>query len=162
GVFLSSRPTAAMTLAFDHPGVPASPLARMDPRWKLLTLLLAAGLVCALRTWPPALVALLAAVGLGALARLPLRAHPLRLAAVADRPAAARLPAARQPAQLPDAGPGDRHPAAAQRRARGARRARHALPWLRRPLSHLARIPDTAGRRGGVRPVGRRRRRAAG
>src|SRR5262245_64479390 len=72
-----------MTLAFDHPGVPDSPLARLDPRWKLVALLLAAGLVCTLRTWPAALAALAGAAALVALARLPPRWYLLRLAAVA-------------------------------------------------------------------------------
>jgi cobalt/nickel transport system permease protein len=71
-----------MTLAFDHPGVPDSPLGRLDPRWKLVALLLAAGLVCALRTWPTALLALAAAGALAALARLPWRWYLARVAAV--------------------------------------------------------------------------------
>ena len=72
-----------MTLAFDHPGVPPSPLSLLDPRWKLVALLPAAGLVCALRTWPASLTALVAAAGLVALARLPLRWYLFRLSAVA-------------------------------------------------------------------------------
>ena len=44
-----------MTLAFDLPGSLASPLGRVDPRWKLAALFLAAGIVAALQTLPPAL-----------------------------------------------------------------------------------------------------------
>ena len=60
-----------MTLAFDVPTIPASALARMDPRWKLAALVPAAVLLALLRTVPPAALALLAALLLAEIARLP-------------------------------------------------------------------------------------------
>lgn len=68
-----------MTLAFDLPGVPPSPVSRLDPRWKLAALLPAAGIVAALRGLGPALTALAGAWVLAALARLPLRWYLARL-----------------------------------------------------------------------------------
>ncbi len=69
-----------MTLAFDLPGSPPSPVSRLDPRWKLAALLPAAAVAAALRTVPPALAAVLGAWLLLALARLPLRWYLARLA----------------------------------------------------------------------------------
>src|SRR5262249_24937211 len=71
-----------MTLAFDAVPSPDSPLRRLDPRWKLAGITLLAASVVALRTWPPAVTALAAALALAALARLPLRWFLGRLAAV--------------------------------------------------------------------------------
>lgn len=72
----------AMTLPLDLTGRPDSPLGRLDPRWKLAALLLASGAASVLRCWPPALVALLAALVLAALARLPLRWYLVRIGTV--------------------------------------------------------------------------------
>src|SRR5437868_4244073 len=47
-----------MTLTFEHPAGPDSPLRRLDPRWKLAALVLAAGVAAALRTLPAALLGL--------------------------------------------------------------------------------------------------------
>jgi cobalt/nickel transport system permease protein len=60
-----------MTLAFDQPYCAASPFSRLDPRWKLLSLIAAAVAVATLRTPEAAGVALVLAVGLVAFARLP-------------------------------------------------------------------------------------------
>jgi cobalt/nickel transport system permease protein len=72
-----------MTLSFTTPPCPDSPVGRLDPRWKLAGLLLAAAAVAALRTWPAAAAACAGAVFLAALARLPPRWYLGRLAAVA-------------------------------------------------------------------------------
>ncbi len=68
-----------MTLLLDIPAACASPLHRLDPRWKLAALLPAACAVTALRSPLPALVALTAALLLVALARLPWRWFAVRL-----------------------------------------------------------------------------------
>lgn len=67
-----------MTLAFDYPGRFDSPLARLDPRWKLAALLAAAAVVTLLRTPPPAAAAFAGTLLLVALARLPPRWYLLR------------------------------------------------------------------------------------
>jgi cobalt/nickel transport system permease protein len=72
-----------MTLAFSLPPRTDSPLARLDPRWKLAALLLAAVATALLRTAPAALLALAGALLLAGLARLPLRWYLGRLAALA-------------------------------------------------------------------------------
>src|SRR5260370_2274755 len=75
--------TRFMTLAFDLPDCKASFLQRMDPRWKLAALLLAALSFALLRTWGPALAALAGTLLLSPPApppppshRLPPRPHP--------------------------------------------------------------------------------------
>jgi cobalt/nickel transport system permease protein len=60
-----------MTLALATPPCPPSPLRRLDPRWKLAGLFLAALGISLLRTGPAVLLALAGAVLLVALARLP-------------------------------------------------------------------------------------------
>lgn len=70
-----------MTLAFDFPECPPSFVQRLDPRWKLAALLLAALAIALLRTWGPALAALLGALLLVALARLPWHWYLRRMAA---------------------------------------------------------------------------------
>lgn len=60
-----------MTLLFDLPATHESWLSRADPRWKLAAFVPAAILIALLRTWPPALAALLAALLLAAIAGLP-------------------------------------------------------------------------------------------
>jgi cobalt/nickel transport system permease protein len=69
-----------MTLALRHHDVPDSPLARWDARWKLAALLAAVAGVAVLDHVLPAAVALLAGLGLLALARLPGRWVRVRLA----------------------------------------------------------------------------------
>jgi cobalt/nickel transport system permease protein len=69
-----------MTLAFDLPGAPPSPVSRLDPRWKLAALIPAAGVVAALRGLGPSAAALAGAVLLAALARLPRRWYLVRVA----------------------------------------------------------------------------------
>jgi len=71
-----------MTLAFDALDAPASPLARLDPRWKLAALLPAILVAAALRSWPMILTAALATGLLLALARLPWRLLATRFAAL--------------------------------------------------------------------------------
>jgi cobalt/nickel transport system permease protein len=71
-----------MTISFEPLPCPASPLRRLDPRWKLAGLLLAAVLVAAVRTLIPTAAALLGALALAALARLPWRWYLGRVAAV--------------------------------------------------------------------------------
>jgi cobalt/nickel transport system permease protein len=71
-----------MTLAFDLPDSRPSPLRRLDPRWKLAALLLAAAAVAALKTWPAALAALAGSLLLAALGRLPPRWYLVRVGAV--------------------------------------------------------------------------------
>ena len=72
-----------MTLAFDLPDSPPSPLRHLDPRWKLAALVPAVGVAAALQTLAPALLAVLGAWLLLALARLPLRWYLGRLALTA-------------------------------------------------------------------------------
>src|SRR5262245_60313693 len=60
-----------MTLALDVPAIPDSPLARMDPRWKLAAFVPAAILFALVRTLTPAATAFLVAILLATLARLP-------------------------------------------------------------------------------------------
>src|SRR5262249_54820758 len=74
------RPTA-MTLLFEPLPCPDSVLRRLDPRWKLAALLLAAAAVALLRTWPAVLAALAGSLVLAALGRLPPRWYLARLAA---------------------------------------------------------------------------------
>jgi cobalt/nickel transport system permease protein len=69
-----------MTLAFDLPVCPPSPLSRFDPRWKLAALGLAAALVALLQTLPAVLISLGGAWLLLALGRLPLRWYLTRAA----------------------------------------------------------------------------------
>jgi cobalt/nickel transport system permease protein len=72
-----------MTLTFASLPTVASPLRRLDPRWKLAALALAGAAVAALRTLPAAALALAGALLLAALARLPWRWYLARLGAVA-------------------------------------------------------------------------------
>jgi len=60
-----------MTLALDVPAIPDSPLARMDPRWKLAAVVPAAILFALVRTLTPAAAALFVALFLATFARLP-------------------------------------------------------------------------------------------
>lgn len=62
-----------MTLALDLPAAGDSPLHRLDPRWKLAALLLAALAAALVRTGPAAAAALVGAAVLVGLARLPPR-----------------------------------------------------------------------------------------
>ncbi len=71
-----------MTLAFDALDAPASPLARLDPRWKLAALLPAIFVAAALRSVIIILIAVLATGLLLALARLPWRLLAMRFAAL--------------------------------------------------------------------------------
>jgi cobalt/nickel transport system permease protein len=72
-----------MTISFDPPPCPDSPLRRLDARWKLAGLLIAAAAVAALRTLPPILVALAFALLLAVIGRLPRRWYLQRVATVA-------------------------------------------------------------------------------
>jgi cobalt/nickel transport system permease protein len=72
-----------MTLAFSTPPLTPSVLSRLDPRWKLASLLIAAAVVATLHTLPVAAAALAAALLLALLARLPPRWFLERLGAVA-------------------------------------------------------------------------------
>jgi cobalt/nickel transport system permease protein len=72
-----------MTLALDPFPCPNSPLSRLDPRWKLAALTLAAAAVAFLHTLPAAALALAGAVTLLLLARLPPRWWVRRLGLVA-------------------------------------------------------------------------------
>jgi cobalt/nickel transport system permease protein len=72
-----------MTLAFTPPPCPDSPLRRLDPRWKLAALALAALVAAVLRALGPALAALAGSLLLAAVARLPLRWYLERLGALA-------------------------------------------------------------------------------
>src|SRR5262245_6209380 len=74
---------ALMTLALDFPECSRSPLGQVDPRWKLVALFLAVILVALLRGLAPAACALVAAVVLAALAKLPWRWYLVRLGSVA-------------------------------------------------------------------------------
>ena len=71
-----------MQFRIEPPPCPDSPLARLDPRWKLAALLLGAVLVAAVRTLVPSALALLGALALAAAARLPWRWYLGRVAAV--------------------------------------------------------------------------------
>jgi cobalt/nickel transport system permease protein len=71
-----------MTITFDPPPCPESPLRRLDARWKLAALLLGTALVAAVRTPAPAALAVVSALALAAVARVPLRWYLGRLAAV--------------------------------------------------------------------------------
>jgi cobalt/nickel transport system permease protein len=72
-----------MTLALNPLPCPDSPLRRLDPRWKLAALLLAAGAVASLRSLPAAALGLAGALALALLARLPGRWYMMRLGATA-------------------------------------------------------------------------------
>lgn len=72
-----------MTLAFSAPPCTASFVSRLDPRWKLAALLLATAVAATLRTLPTAALALVLALLLAAVARLPPRWYLQRLAALA-------------------------------------------------------------------------------
>ncbi|HVS39755.1 MAG TPA: CbiQ family ECF transporter T component [Gemmataceae bacterium] len=69
-----------MTLQFTPPPRTTSPLTRLDPRWKLAAIVLAAIAVAALHRWPAAVAALCGAVVLALLGRLPWRWWVARLA----------------------------------------------------------------------------------
>jgi cobalt/nickel transport system permease protein len=71
-----------MTLSLAAPPCPPSSLSRLDPRWKLAALVLAAAAVAALHTWPTAMIALGGALLLAILGRLPPRWYFGRLAAL--------------------------------------------------------------------------------
>jgi cobalt/nickel transport system permease protein len=92
-----------MTLAFSTPPRSRSFLSRLDPRWKLAALLLAAAVVATLHTLPAAGVAVAAALLLALLARLPARWFLERLGALALFLAIFTLPL---PWLLADRGPG--------------------------------------------------------
>lgn len=70
-----------MTFAFDLPNCPPSLVQRLDPRWKLASVLLAAMACAWLRTTGPALTALAATLALVALTRLPVKWYVRRLSA---------------------------------------------------------------------------------
>jgi cobalt/nickel transport system permease protein len=72
-----------MTLAFEPPACPDSPLRRLDPRWKLAALVLAAAAASVLTTLPAAALALAGALVLAALSRMPPRWFLGRMAALA-------------------------------------------------------------------------------
>ena len=72
-----------MTLAFSAPPQTPSLVSRLDPRWKLAALLIAAALVATLHTLPATVAALAASLLLALLSRLPVRWFLDRLAAVA-------------------------------------------------------------------------------
>jgi cobalt/nickel transport system permease protein len=69
-----------MTLGFELPKCEPSFWQRMDPRWKLAGLLLAALALAFVRTWGPAMAALAGSMVIVALARLPWRWYLRRLA----------------------------------------------------------------------------------
>ena len=71
-----------MTLALDFPICSQSPLGRLDPRWKLASLVAAAVLSALLQTLPAALLAGAGALVLVLMAQLPPRWLLLRLAGV--------------------------------------------------------------------------------
>lgn len=72
-----------MTLAFSAPPQTSSILSRLDPRWKLAALLVAAAVVASLHTLSATITALVASLLLALLARLPSRWFLERLAAMA-------------------------------------------------------------------------------
>jgi cobalt/nickel transport system permease protein len=92
-----------MTLAFSVPPRTQSVVSRLDPRWKLASLLLAGGCAATLHTLPAAGGALLAALLLAFLARLPPRWFLQRLGALAVFLALFTLPL---PWLVDDNGPG--------------------------------------------------------
>src|SRR5438132_157097 len=69
-----------MTLAFEKPDCQPSFVQRLDPRWKLAALLVAALAMVLLRGWGPALAAMVGALILVILARLPWRWYCWRMA----------------------------------------------------------------------------------
>ncbi len=71
-----------MQVRFTPPPVTASPLARLDARWRLVALLLAIVAVSVLRGLAACVLALVGALVLAALARLPWRWYVARLAVV--------------------------------------------------------------------------------
>src|SRR5690242_11083047 len=71
-----------MTLAFSAPPQTPSFVSRLDPRWKLAALLIAAAVVASLHTLPATITALAASLLLALLARLPSRWFLERLAAL--------------------------------------------------------------------------------
>src|SRR5262245_6366586 len=68
-----------MTIGFDLPECPPSLLSRMDPRWKLAAMLLASVASTLLKSLGPAVLALVGALLLVVLARLPARWYVRRL-----------------------------------------------------------------------------------
>jgi cobalt/nickel transport system permease protein len=72
-----------MTLAFDPPPAVDSPIARLDPRWKLAGIAVAAAAAAAVQSPGPALAALAGALLLSVVARLPARWFAGRLFALA-------------------------------------------------------------------------------
>lgn len=68
-----------MTLAFDMPDCPPSPIGRLDPRWKLAGLLPTALAIALLQAWAPAAAALAGALTLVIVARLPWRWYLRRI-----------------------------------------------------------------------------------
>jgi cobalt/nickel transport system permease protein len=72
-----------MTLAFDPPPAVDSPLARLDPRWKLAAFAVAAAAAAAVQSPGPAVAALGGALLLAVVARLPPRWFAGRLLALA-------------------------------------------------------------------------------
>jgi len=72
-----------MTLAFDPPPAADSPLSRLDPRWRLAGLIVAAAAAAVPRTIPAAAGAFAGAITLAVLARLPARWVFRRYAALA-------------------------------------------------------------------------------
>jgi cobalt/nickel transport system permease protein len=81
-----------MRVRFRVPPSPPSPLRRLDPRWRLAGLILALAAVAVVSTPPGAGVALLGALLLAWLARLPLRWYLGNLAALAGFLALVVLP----------------------------------------------------------------------
>ena len=69
-----------MTLAFTPPPRTASPLSRLDPRWKLAALALAGAAAAVVHTAPAAAAALAGALALALLGRLPWRWWVTRVA----------------------------------------------------------------------------------
>jgi cobalt/nickel transport system permease protein len=72
-----------MTLTFDPLPLADSPLRRLDPRWKLAALMLASAAVAALQTVSASALALVCALMLAAVGRLPRRWLLVRLGTVA-------------------------------------------------------------------------------
>ena len=72
-----------MTLAFSAPPQTTSLLSRLDPRWKLAALLIAAAVAASLHTLPATVAALAVSLLLALLARLPARWFLERLGAAA-------------------------------------------------------------------------------
>jgi cobalt/nickel transport system permease protein len=81
GFAFSSIPDCAMTLNLSPPPCTHSPLSRLDPRWKLASLMLAGLAVVFVQSLPPALIALAGSVVLALLGRLPGRWSRERLEA---------------------------------------------------------------------------------